>query len=192
LPINVQRRLPDGIWVAWIILVMVAVEEWLTRTDPSQFWRRWLPFVLLCLLFLSTFFLLAGGIKVAIRAAQPLFRPVEEVELFEWIRSNANPGSVVLTSYETGNPLPAWAPARVLVGLGPESIDLAELLSQVKSFFSSATSDEQRQRLLVEFDVAYVFYGPAERVLGDWNPSQANYLELDYVAGEYSLFRVVP
>jgi hypothetical protein len=192
LPINVQRRLPDGIWVAWVTLAMVALEEWTVRTDANRAWRRLLPFAPICLLFLSTFFLLAGSFKVVFRTAPPIFRHVEEVAVFEWIGSNARPGSVVLTSFETGNPLPAWAPANVLIGLGSESINLEELQSQVKTFYSAATADEQRVELMRKFNVDYVFNGPAEKALGDWKPELVQYLELVYQVGEYSLFKVIP
>ncbi len=40
-----------------------------------------------------------------------------------------SPAQVVLAAYETGNPMPAWAPVRVLVGHGPESIHLSELIA---------------------------------------------------------------
>jgi hypothetical protein len=188
LPLSVQRRLPDGIWVAWVALVMVALEEWASRTKTSQIWKRYLPFAPLCLLFLSTFFLLAGGFRVAMRAAQPLFRQSDEIAVFEWIGSNAEPGSIVLTSYETGNPLPAWAPAHVLIGLGSESIHLEALQTQVKAFYSASTPDVSRNDLTDRLNIDYVFYGPSERALGDWNPELAPYLSLVFRAGDYSLF----
>jgi uncharacterized membrane protein len=80
----------------------------------------------------------------------------------------------------------------VLVGHGPESIHLAELLPQVKAFYNADTPDAQRLELMGRFDVRYIFWGPAERALGDWDPHQAGYLQPVYQSGEYGLFQRSP
>jgi hypothetical protein len=190
MPVNLQRRLPEGEWVAWVLLAMLAVEGWYAPRLKAGKRSGW-AFVPFSLLFLSTLFLLAGGLLQARLASLPLFRPADEVQLFQKLGAEAQPGTVVLSSYETGNALPAWAPLRVVIGHGPESANLAEIKPQVEEFFSAAGSDVQRAVLIQRFDVHYVFWGPNERTLGDWNPGQAAFLRLVAQAGEYSLFEVV-
>jgi hypothetical protein len=111
--------------------------------------------------------------------------------LFEYLQAQAPPGAAVLAAYETSNPMPAWAPVRVLIGHGPESIHLAELKPQVEAFYTFGMTDQQRLELIRRFDVRYVFWGPAERALGDWSPSQAAYLQQVYQSGAYQLFQVI-
>jgi uncharacterized membrane protein len=81
---------------------------------------------------------------------------------------------------------------RVLVGHGPESIHKSELEPQIAAFYQSKTSNEQHRALIDRFDIAYVFWGPAERLLGDWSPSLASYLALVFQQDEYTLYKVVP
>jgi len=86
--------------------------------------------------------------------------------------------------------LPAWAPVRVLVGHGPESIHKSELEPQIAAFYQSQTSDDQRRAFIDRFAIAYILWGPAERELGDWLPSSASYLTLVQQQGDYALYQV--
>ena len=58
----------------------------------------------------------------------PVFHPRPLADSFEWSAEHLPEGALVLASYETGNILPAYAPVRVVVGHGPESVGLTELL----------------------------------------------------------------
>ncbi len=44
----------------------------------------------------------------------------------------------------------------------------------VKAFFGSATFDSERLALIREYGIRYVFYGPAERALGWYNPGASS------------------
>ena len=149
-----------------------------------------LRFAPLWLAFPSTIFLLVGGILAARQPTQPAFREVAQVQVFEYLQSKAEAGAVVLGAFDTSNALPAWAPVRVLVGHGPESIHKSELEQQIAAFYRSQTADDQRRELIERFDIDYVFWGPAERDLGDWQPSSASYLGLVQQQGDYTLYRV--
>lgn len=200
LPVNLQRRLPEGVWVAWAALALLGLarqDERPPGESPAekagatrQAGRRWLA-APLALAFPSTVLLLIGGGLTASHPGPPVFRPVDEVALFEYLRQEANPGQVVLSAYETGNALPAWAPLRVVVGHGPESARLEEIRPQVNAFYASSTPDAERLRLIQQYQVDYVFWGPAERALGDWQPAQASFLQLAFQQGEYAVYRLV-
>jgi hypothetical protein len=79
---------------------------------------------------------------------------------------------------------------RVLLGHGPESIHPDELRPQVQAFYTAATPDSQRRALIQQFTIGYVFWGPAERALGDWNPAQAPWLSLYSQDGDYAIYQV--
>ena len=184
LPFGVQRRLPEGVWTAISVLAVAgvaALPEKLRRFDKAASVVSVLP---ACILIL-------GGITAVMHVDTPLYRPAKEAETFDWLRAQGEPGSVVLAGYETSNPLPAWAPMRCLVGHGPESVNLEEVMEQVEIFYSEGSSDEERRVFLEEYHVAYVIWGPEEKALGNWGVASAHYLEPVFMNEEYDVFRVV-
>ncbi len=186
-PFNLQRRLPEAVWVALVILAVKSFEGESERISRRLAWGTRL---LMAFSLPSAVFLLVGGVFTAIRPAMPVFRPADEVRVFEQLAANAHPGEIVLASYDTGNALPAWAPVRVVVGHGPESVGLAELLPKVQRFYSVEANDEERQRLIQELNIGFVFYSPSEARLGGWQPGNAPYLQPANKSGEYQVYKV--
>jgi hypothetical protein len=184
-PINLQRRLPEGIWVALVVLAMMAMDR---RESPPKIFA-FIPFALT---FPTAMLLIVSGINVATNPSIPIFRPTEEVNAMLFLDGIAKPGEVILSSFETGNVLPAWTPARVVIGHGPETVGLSELQPRADAFFNEETTDELRKSLLEEFGVTYVFWGPSERKLGNWNLSNTPFLQEIYQKDKYTLFLVVP
>ena len=179
-PFNLQRRLPEGIWVALVVLAMAGLDR---VEKPARGW-----YVPLALTFPTTLLLLFGGITGAMGGQTPIYRPTPEIDAFLFLDGKVQTGDLVLSAFETGNALPAWAPVRVVIGHGPEGVGLAALLHRVEAFFQSVTEDTERQALLDELGVHYVFWGPSERALGGWDPHSAVYLKEIYSKNGYSIF----
>ncbi|MFH1635698.1 MAG: hypothetical protein ABIG63_17030, partial [Chloroflexota bacterium] len=180
-PYNLQRRLVEGLWVALVTLAFVAFEH-----SQNKLFKR--SFVVLLLTFPSTIFLLLGGLLAVSTPAEPLFRPADEVSAFQFLAGQTSGEDVVLAAYQTGNALPAWAPVFVLIGHGPESVGIADLEPRINAFYQVGSPESDRLALLEEFEVDYVFWGPAERALGNWDPSTSAYLTLVYQQGKYMIF----
>ncbi len=187
LPVNIQRRLSEGAWVAVVLLAMKGLEG-LTASRGHR--SAWIKYALLAFSLPSTLILIGGGMLTAYQPMQPAFRPREEVRAFEFLEGYARGGEVILSAYETGNALPAWAPLRVVIGHGPESVGLPLLQRQVEAFFQNGSEDEMRLALIREQKVSFVFWGPRERSLGDWDPAAASYLRRVYRSGSYEIFEV--
>jgi hypothetical protein len=190
-PLNLQRRLPEGIWVAFVVLALAGSEEWSLSHAPQDRRLRRLASGLLFLSFPSSLILLSSGILAALHPGPPAFRPAGEVDAFRFLSTYAHPGDVTLASYETGNPLPAWAPVRVLIGLGPESTDLSSLQPLVDDFYTAGVKVGSRQDFLRSKNVRFVFWGPLERVPGGWSPENLPYLRPIYASGEYQIYEVL-
>ncbi|HEY5671333.1 MAG TPA: hypothetical protein VIS10_15180, partial [Anaerolineales bacterium] len=67
----------------------------------------------------------------------------------------------------------------------------SELRPKVERFYGDQISDLERLSLIRDYDIGYVFRGPFEAALGDWNPAQADYLQPIYQSGGYEVYRVV-
>lgn len=183
-PLNLQRRLPDGLWVAIVVLAATALER-LPR--PAA---RWIGTAVAVVTVPSCLILLAGCFASADDPRPPVFIPSEEAQAAEALASFSAPGVVVLASFETSNVLPAWSPVRVLIGHGPESVGLAGTLEDVQAFFDPTTPDAVRMSLLAERQIGLVFEGPDERKLGAWEPDQAPFLTSVFASGDYAIYSV--
>lgn len=186
-PYNLQRRMPEGGFVALVVLALLGLARWQVQ---SEWARRWGARGVVLPLLPAAVFLLLGGALTVLNPALPLFRPADEVVVFEQLAQTAQPGEVVLTAYETGNALPAWAPLHVVIGHGPESARLDELRPRVAAFYAAETDPQTRRALLREFNIRYVFVGPAERALGDWQPRASDGVVRLFEQGAYALYRV--
>ncbi len=185
-PHNLQRRLPEGIWVVIVLFAAVGFLEWkFDRTTA----KRWIiAGITLCSL-LSSLILILGGVRQVLVPDVPIFQPAEEVETFKMLARVVEPESVILTSFETGNVMPAYAPVRVVIGHGPESADLSLLEPQVESFYRGAMNEAQKYEFLATWKVDYVWFGPPEEALDTWKPVSNPAFELVLENGEYAVYR---
>jgi hypothetical protein len=182
-PFNIQRRLPEGGWVALAVLAAAGLATLEGRR------RRIGRVALASLLIPSSLLILASGFEVALDPREPAFRPQEEVEAFGRLSQLADPSAIVLASFETSNPLAAWAPVRVVAGHGPESAGLAELRPKIDRFFQISGSDDERMELIERERITFVIHGPKERALGDWEPRDWVCLEYLDGQGEYDIYQ---
>ncbi len=184
-PHNLQRRLPEGVWVALVILAALGLAGRMRST------QRALATLLLIISLPSALVLLGGGISMAISPGQPVFLPADQVEVIERLGERAEAGDVALASYATSNAIPAWAPLGVVAGHGPESANLELVLPRVEAFFDASTSESERAALLDEFGVDYVVWGPEERSLGSWRPEVSDLVRGVIKEGEHEVFEVI-
>ncbi len=194
LPFSVQRRFLEGIWVVLSALVGVGLERRAQESTSLRLLPRsmaqglWFP---LLLSLPSVLLFWTATWQAALIPQPPIYRPRDEVAAFQALATLAQPGDPVMAAYPTGNALPAWAPVRVPLGLGPESIRFPVWENRVRSFYQAQTPDAWRRNLLSTWGFRFVFYGPQERALGTWNPQEAPYLHLRYQRGAYAVYEVV-
>jgi hypothetical protein len=180
-PHNLQRRLPEGVWVAWIVLGLAGLEGLKLRRQYSY---------LFALAFPSTLILFAGSLLQAVKPAEPIFVPREEAAAYVKMSNEFPTTQTVLAAYRTSNAIPAWAPVRVLIGHGPESIGLSNMQPLAEAFYRANTSDQQRQNFIVQNRINLIYWGPSERALGAWNPDSSPFLQLAFKINDISVFRV--
>jgi len=152
-PHNLQRRLPEGIWIA-ITIVALSVFDGI---DSKR--RTRLSLVLMVLSLISSIFFLVGSTQAVIVKQDPLFRSSQEIKAFQFF-SEVDYGTIVAASYDTSNALPAWSPVFVLTGHGPESINHEEFDSNLLELCSGKLTDREVKQFLDNYSVDYLFFGP--------------------------------
>ncbi|GAB4432195.1 MAG: hypothetical protein Kow0031_13550 [Anaerolineae bacterium] len=188
-PIPLQRRFLDGYQAVLAVLAALGL-AWLLARWPSPRLRFATGAGLLLVLSLTNLLLWSGALLTVGGRQAPLFHPGSQQAAFAWLADNAA-GELVFTSHATGNVLPGYAPLRVFVGHGPETVRSADKSALVSQFFDAATPDSWRQALLRQYGIGYLYYGPNERILGGFSPTDVSYLQLVYDSGPVKIYRVV-
>jgi uncharacterized membrane protein len=152
--------------------------------------RRFIVTIIVLVTVPSNLLLLLGNSLEVAKCEPPIFHDVEELEAINWLKENTSHQDIVLSSYETGNLIPARSGNRVFLGHGSETIRLEEKRLIVEKFFKSKTSDAYRVGILKDYKISYVFFGPRERGLGDFEPGGKPYLSEVFSNGSYILFEV--
>jgi hypothetical protein len=192
LPINAQRRFLVGVQVPLSLLAAKGLVKIAHLESKASSIKAKLAVVTVLLILLPTNVLLVTGSTVALHGQPgPVFRDRAETVAMDWLSQRVSPSDAVLASFETGTYLPARAVVRVFVGQGPETVDAEQKRAQVAKFFNTATADDWRRDLLAKYAIDYVFWGPAERDLGDFDPQRAGYLHRIYDQNGYFLFEVL-
>jgi len=148
-PVNLQRRLSEGSWVAVCILAIQIV------SSLSKKWQSVVNLLLITSLF-SSLILLSGGIYSVWGQNIPIYRKASEVDAFNFLAETALPNEVVLADFNVSNALPAWAPVKVIIGHGPESIHLSELKELVDISIQKHPNHTVLEKLMTDFNIRYI------------------------------------
>ena len=191
LPLKEQRRFVVGFQIPIAALAARGLRRVTNADTKLREVRWWLSALGVLLLLLPTNAMLIGRTMLAVRAhPSPIYRDRDEIATLDWLSRRVRADDVILASHESGNYIPARVGARVFVGHGAESFEASKKRACVARFFGGAADDEWRRELLNRYDVDYLFWGPLERELGDFDPDAAPYLERQYGQGGYVIFQV--
>jgi hypothetical protein len=206
LPFNSQRRLIEGWQIPLAIsaavgLVYMALPAWsrsrlvkrLTqhRRYTVHGLRSWFIAGVLLLSATTYVLMLVEQTTRMIAQVDLGFRDGAELAALRWLDQRVTYDDVILSSYNTGNFLPAAVGARAFLGHGPETAYSQEKTKLVAQFYDNATPDDWRRAFLRKWSITYVFLGPLEKKVGQFAPASAGYLKLEYGQDGYQIFRVV-
>ncbi|MGQ9625893.1 MAG: hypothetical protein ACUVV0_03195 [Anaerolineae bacterium] len=206
-PFNLQRRLIAGVhpslsilasigFARWVLLPLLRSRplRWLVARFPARYSRRglsqWLTCGFVLLTIPSNLLLMAGPVAQSLHHEEPIFQPQAVVEAADWLKDKARPREVILSSPEVGNYIPARSGRRVFIGHPAITARYEEKKTMVEEFFAGKLGEEGEKNFLRENDIAYVFYGPRERALGDFSPQGRPYLRLVYRNSKVEIYKV--
>jgi hypothetical protein len=157
--ITVQRRLAEAVIVPLAILAAAGLRILRRR------WGRWPARLVTTVLCLSSALFGLGALLSAFNVERPLFRPVGEIAMLDWLSQNVPADSVVLASFDTGNILPVYTALRPYVGHGPETLGAIEKEAVTERFYAGQMDAEARRALYDSLNITAILYGPQEREL---------------------------
>ncbi len=205
-PFSLQRRLLEGFQIPLCILAAFGLSRYVLpavrRFRPLRYlerfkrytrprMRRFATTVIILATVPTNVLLIAGNSVEVARRPWPIFHERTVVEALDWLGTHTDPYETVLSSKKTGNYVPARAGNRVFLGHGPETIDHETKQALVEKFFQTETTDEFRLKMLRDYGLAYVFYGPQEGRLGAPAFGNRSFLSKVYGNQEVEIYKVL-
>lgn len=155
----------------------------------------------------AAYLALAGAALAAVLAMNTLALTRPETQLsvynqpderlgYAWLRREADPDDLVVTvfgwdGWGSGGRLAAAAGQRVFAGHWIETVNFDAKIGQLRRFYDSDTPDAWRREFLQAIGAVYVWFDDDARTLGDWDPSQAEYLLAVFRSGPVVIYRVI-
>jgi hypothetical protein len=205
IPFSSQRRLIESwqiplafsaaIGLAYVVLPAWSRSRFVQRLTRHRRYsvhglRSWLLAGIL-ILSATTYALMLVEQTARIAARVELgFRDGAELAALRWLDERVSYDDVILSSYNTGNFLPVMVGAKAFLGHGPETAYSDEKRGLVQQFYAADTPDVWRREFLRRWPITYVFFGPLEEKIGQFDPRQADYLTLLYDHDGYQIYRV--
>lgn len=205
-PLNPQRRFVEGVQVPLSVLAAVGVmtfylprlrgaalfQKLAARPNYSvQGLERLVLIGLVALLSISNVYILAStSATAAAEQPDPLFRTQAEVDAVDWMGNHVPPPAIVLSTYETGNFIPTRTPLKSVVGHWSETINFKSKYDNVRAFFGTSRDDAWRAQFLTAQGADYIFYGPRERLWGEYDPARNSHLTRIYQNDQVTLYQV--
>ncbi len=138
LPITIQRRYIEGIWVVLVLLAIKGIERVFDLEKHRNLLR-----VGVILGSLSSFILLVGCFIQVGTAKSPVFVEKDRITLFQFLDKQFSNNDFVFAAHDLSNQIPAWTQLNTIVGHGPESIGERDILDVYqKALEGQYTADE--------------------------------------------------
>jgi hypothetical protein len=201
IPFNLQRRLLESVHIPISLLAAVGLRRLQAALAQSRFLRTVARFgyprrrtvwvassLLIAATSLSNLYMVSSASMTVWARPPDMFHHNTQLAVFGWLAEHLTDEDVVLSSYDTGNLIPAWTGHRVFLGHWAESVDWEERKRLVAAFFDAATPDSWRVAVLRRHNISHVFFGSQERDLGRFNPASATYLREAYAVGEAAVY----
>lgn len=152
--------------------------------------KVWVPLLFLALIIPTNVYLYMWRFVELARNDYPYYLHIDEVSALDWLDAHAGSDDVVMSSLELGQFIPAYTGTHAFLAHWAQTVDFYTKSQIVNDFYSDTMDDAQKMIILVEYDVDFVIFGPAERALGDGTTLQASYLKPVLTSDQVMVYQV--
>jgi hypothetical protein len=151
---------------------------------------HWVSALVLLAVLPTNLYLLAWRFVDLQRHDYPFYLYQDEVAAMRWLESNTGPDQVVLSAFSPGHFIPGLAGNKAFLSNAVMTLDFNHKRGLVNEFFDSATPDAQRLEIVKKHNIQYIFFGPAERALGGYDPETSSWLSRAFSTPQVDIYRV--
>ena len=198
-PFLFQRRLAEGFQIVLVILTVFGLFYLRDRLKGKPIFQKYfkevfsnkifLVYLFFILFFFSNFSIIANDLSLYLENYDGMYLKKEAQEAMFWIRENTEEESIILSSLETGNLIPAFSIRQVYLGHGHQTAQFERKVSETERFFQK-NNDDGKIAFLKENKIDYFFFGPEEKILIHFNPEEKNYLDKVFNNNAAAIYKV--
>lgn len=161
-------------------------------TSNPQSLQRTLALTLLVLILPTNLYLFAWRFFDLSRHEYPFYLYQDEIAAMAWLEHHAQPNDVALSSLTTGQYLPALTGLHAFLAHWAQTVDYYGKEAMAKEFFAKKIDNQRRQEIIQQYSVDYIFYGPAERALGNYPLETVPFLRPVFTSSQVQIYAVEP
>ncbi len=198
IPTDFQIHMLNSWQIPMMILAARGLHDFvapaLARRWPAAGERaaRWVVVAFMIAVLPTNAYLWAWRFIDLARHDYPYYLHRDEVAALDWLRQNTSPDDVVLSSLTVGQYVPALSGNTAFLAHWAQTVGFYDKQKRAARFFDAAVADAERAATVRAFGVDYVFHGPAERALGDYDPATAPWLSRAFSWPQVEIYAVTP
>ncbi len=166
-------------------------QKFIRRTWSTDTIRRAAAAALVMIVLPTNIYLFTWRYTDLAKHDYPYYLYKDELSAMKWLETNAKPQDVVLSSLTTGQYIPALTGTNAFLAHWAQTLDYYGKSEMVQEFFSANTSDARRQQILQGYNVRYIFYGPAEQALGQYNLDRSSLVKMAFTTPMVKVYAVL-
>jgi hypothetical protein len=171
------------------------VMPWLRERLPTRIASgrclRAVPMLFLFTVSITNMYLLAWRVLDLRRHDYPFYLHAEDRVALRWLEENAEPEDVVLSAFETGHYIPGLSGTRPFLSNSVMTLNFNHKRALVQRFYSGDMTSEEQRALAQEYGIRYLIWGPAERALGPFDPSESDLFRQVLPGAQTSVYEFV-
>lgn len=194
--LNFQRKMIEGLHFVMVLMAIIGLsflKNFLERKNLISFSRPKILLSILLLLsllfFFSSYYILVRDIKLYRDYNSFVFLKKEMIGAMAWLKNNTPEESIIFSSYDSGNVIPAFGVRPVFLGSNGNTALSGKKTEQVELFFQKY-GDRTRTAFLKINKIDYLFFGSEEKTVANFNPDEDKYLENVYQNNEVIIYKV--
>jgi hypothetical protein len=192
LPTQFQRRFSLFVMIPLSILAVLGLKQITDRLGPFRRSVRFVQLIFLVLISISSIYLVAGGVLLALNQHADIYDPADLVEALDWLAAQPPDGQCALSSPRTGLLVPTLTNLRSYVAHPIETAYYETKLAKETDFYSGQMSSQESERFLSQVGCEWIIVGPYEETEPDRLQAQVPDLEIAYANTGVTIFRWVP
>ncbi|MBI5071924.1 hypothetical protein HZB93_03490 [Candidatus Falkowbacteria bacterium] len=195
-PFNFQRRMTAGLQIVMSVLAVISL---FYLYDTNSIFKKFAKkkilmwFIFIVFLGLSNYFLITDDLIYYSNPPQiySSYLSLDKKEAMVWLKNNTAEENIILATPVNGNLLPALSLRPVYVGQWSLTAAQTIKTERLQYFFGTPDSQSQTRAVFLKINnINYLFFGPEEKAVANFNPETDKNLDKVYQNGEVTIYKV--